>query len=425
MIKKNILWVILVISILALSLIGCGKSKEGQEAKETGEVKKIKILTTQPQFQATYEKYAKKYEDEYNAKGKEKIKIEIESYPSAQYATLIKSKLASGDAIDLFQIHAGNELGMYVKTGYLEDLTDTGIKDKLLPSTAEALSMDGKFYGLPLETLVWGILYNKDMFDKLGLKPAETLDELKANAEKIKAAGNTPFLLSYKEQWIPQLFLPLTVGGAMKKVQPNFVDDMNNNNSSFKAISSQIFDVMDFVNANGNKKALEIDGTNGCAEFASGKYGMWVQGPWFADTILAANKDIKFGVSPLPIDNDKENTVINQSASTAFVISKNSKNKEIAKDFLGYLLRDDVTNDFYTELKFNQVAKNQTFEMYPWVKEAMEYVKAGKTVIDPKIPQAVKDESGKAFQSYSSKGMTKEQAIESLDNAWKVYNKNQ
>lgn len=419
MYRKNISWVILVISILALSLIGCGKSKEAS-------VKKIKILTGQPQFQAIYEKYAKKYEEEYNSKNdKEKIQIEVESYPSTQYGTLIKSKLAAGDPVDLFQIHAGNELGMYVKTGYLEDLTATGIKEKLLPATAEALTKDGKFYGLPLETLVWGILYNKDIFSKLGLKPAMTLDELKENSRKIKEAGYTPFLLSYKEQWIPQLFLPLAVGGATKKIQPKFVEDMNNNNGSFKSISNQIFDVIDFVNANGNKNGLEIDGVNGCAEFASGKYGMWVQGPWFADTIISANKNMNFGVAPLPVDNDKNDTLINQSASMAFVISKNSKNKDVVKDFLSYLLRDDVTNDFYTELKFNQVAKNQTFKMYPWVTEAMEYVKNGQSTLDPKIPQAVKDESGKALQAYSSGSMTKEKVLESLDNAWKTYNQNQ
>lgn len=419
MFKKSILLSIFLIVILGTLVTGCGKSKESK-------VKKIKILTSQPQFQTIYEKYAKKYEDEYNSKNnEEKIQIEVESYPSTQYATLIKSKLAAGDPVDLFQIHAGNELGMYVKTGYLEDLTSTGIKDKLLPATAEALTKDGKIYGLPLETLVWGILYNKDLFNKLGLKPAMTLDELKLNSEKIKNAGYTPFLLSYKEQWIPQLFLPLSVGGAINKLQPNFIEDMNNNNGSFKSISNQIFDVVDFVNSNGNKNSLELDGVNGCAEFASGNYGMWVQGPWFADTILAANKDMNFGVAPLPIDNDKNNTLINQSASMAFVISKNSENKDILKGFLDYLLRDDITNDFYTELKFNQVAKNQTFEMYPWVTEAMEYVKNGQSILDPKIPQAVKDESGKALQAYSSGSMTKEKVLESLDNAWKTYNQNQ
>ncbi len=66
--------------------------------------------------------------------------------------------------------------------------------------------------GLPLESLTWGMLYNKDLFNELGIEPALTLSELKSNSEKITAAGKTPFLAAYNEAWIPQLFLPLTVG---------------------------------------------------------------------------------------------------------------------------------------------------------------------------------------------------------------------
>ncbi len=58
---------------------------------------------------------------------------------------------------------------------------------------------------------------------------------------------------------------------------------MNANESSFEEIS-EMFNVIDYVHANANTNGLEIGGTDGCAEFASGDYGMWVQGPWFSAT---------------------------------------------------------------------------------------------------------------------------------------------
>ena len=85
--------------------------------------------------------------------------------------------------------------------------------DKLLDSVKPSVTdASGKVVAVPLETLSWGYLYNKDIFKEQGLEVPTTLTEMKAVVEKLKAAGITPFELSYKEAWVPQLFLPLTVG---------------------------------------------------------------------------------------------------------------------------------------------------------------------------------------------------------------------
>lgn len=52
--------------------------------------------------------------------------------------------------------------------------------------------------------------YNKEIFDKLGLQPPKTWDELVQVAEKIQAAGITPIATNYAwklSQWLPEIYL--------------------------------------------------------------------------------------------------------------------------------------------------------------------------------------------------------------------------
>jgi multiple sugar transport system substrate-binding protein len=72
--------------------------------------------------------------------------------------------------------------------GYLGDakLTDAAWfdYDDILAGWREATSVDGKPYGIPYDGEATIQVYRKDVYDRLGLKPAETLDEYASNAEK-------------------------------------------------------------------------------------------------------------------------------------------------------------------------------------------------------------------------------------------------
>lgn len=247
---------------------------------------------------------------------------------------------------------------------------------------------------------------------------------MKAAVDKLKAANITPFLLSYKDASIPQLFLPLTVG-ALVNTEDNkkdFIERMNKNEGSFSEMKS-MFEVIDLVNKNGTDKALEVGADDGAAAFAQGKAAMWVEGPWYAESILKSNPDMEFGVAPLPINDNPEATMINLSVSTSLAVYSGSKNKEVAIDFVNYILDDKDSNAFFESLKFNPVATVHTFESYPWIKEASEYVKQGKAYQDPRIPQSVKDEVGKALQSYFAGLMTQDEVMKALDKTWQSSNK--
>ena len=52
-----------------------------------------------------------------------------------------------------------------------------------------------------------GILYNKNVYEKLGLQVPKTWAEFMANNDKIKAAGITPVIQTFEDTWTSQLFV--------------------------------------------------------------------------------------------------------------------------------------------------------------------------------------------------------------------------
>ncbi|MDP4097149.1 extracellular solute-binding protein [Paenibacillus sp. P96] len=413
--------------LAAVLLAGCG-ANEGTNGTEGGATAgnsvTLKMFIGQPRFKEHYDKYIEQFKAKMKAEKNIDLTVQLEMPPSDNAAQILKTRLASNDAPDVFALHAVNEIPSFYKAGYLEDLSEQPLVDKMLDSVKPSVTTtDGKIVAIPMETLAWGFLYNKKIFAEQGINPPTTLTEMKTVVDKLKAANITPFEISYKEAWIPQLFLPLAAGATINTENKDFVERMNNDQGSFSEIKASLFGMMDLVNANGTDRALEVGGDDGAAAFAAGKAAMWVQGPWYAETILKSNPELDFGVAPLPVSDNPDATMIDLSTSTSLAVSSSSKNKELALAFVNYVLDNQDSSAFYQALKFNPVAKTHTYDSYPWVNDAMEYVKAGKSYQDPAIPQAVKDEAGKALQSYYAGQMSQDDVIAALDKAWKSYNK--
>ncbi|MFM9278871.1 ABC transporter substrate-binding protein [Paenibacillus jiagnxiensis] len=433
---KKLVWKGAVGTVLAAVLLaGCGANGGGSTnandtntgLTDTGEPKSVtlRVFIEGPRLKEYYDKYIEQFKAKEKAEKNIDVTVQLEMPPVENASQILKTRLASNDAPDVFTIHAINNIPQYSKAGYLMDLSDQPFVGKLLDSVKPAVTnAEGKVVAVPLETLSWGYLYNKKIFSEQGIAPPTTLTEMKAAVDKLKAANITPFLLSYKDAAIPQLFLPLTVGALIntEDKEKDFVDRMNKNEASFSEMKS-MFDIIDLVNNNGTDKGLEVGGDDGAALFAQGKAAMWVEGPWYAESILKSNPDMDFGVAPMPVNDNPNATMINLSVSTSLAVYSGTKNKEVATDFVNYILDDKDSNAFFEALKYNPLATIHTFESYPWIKEATEYVKQGKSYQDPRIPQSVKDEVGKGLQSYFAGLMSQEDVIKALDKAWESYNK--
>ncbi len=380
----------------------------------------LKVFMSFPRFRAEFEQYFKQFEAKELALKNIDVNIQLEMPSSDLAGQILKARLASNDAPDLFTLHAVADVPSFYKAGYLSDLSNQPFVNNLFSNVRRSVTFDGKVVALPLESLEWGYLYNKTLFKQAGIAtPPLTLDAMRADIGKLKATHVTPFELSFQESWIPQLMTALALGGVVTSEHPNWVAGMNKGQASYKDVSD-IFNIIDLIMRNGTDKPFAVGSAQGSADFANGKAAMWVQGPWEAESILKANPNIQFGVAPLPVSNNPKGAMINLSTSTSLALSPTSKHKDVALDLLNYILDPKDSSALFQELKFNPVTKTQKFKTYPWIAEALTYVSKGMAYQDLQLPNGVTDEQAKMLESYYSKTASKGDFISDLDRTWAV-----
>ena len=121
---------------------------------------------------------------------------------------LVKTKLATGSMEDVFTYNSGSLFQALAPTKNLLEMTNQPFMKNVLSGFYPVVSVGKKIYGTPFGTAVGGgILYNKKVYAKLGLKVPLTWADFMANNKKIKAAGIDPVIQSYKETWTSQLFV--------------------------------------------------------------------------------------------------------------------------------------------------------------------------------------------------------------------------
>lgn len=129
------------------------------------------------------------------------IKVRAEKVPPGQIRQKALLDLSSKTAT--YATHAADPMyyPLYVSNRWVEPLdhylsnpklTDPAWFDyeDIVKAWREADSIDGKPYGIPYDGEVTVQVYRKDLYDAKGLKPAQTYDELLANAKALNDPAN-------------------------------------------------------------------------------------------------------------------------------------------------------------------------------------------------------------------------------------------
>ncbi|MEU8380470.1 ABC transporter substrate-binding protein [Streptosporangium sp. NPDC048865] len=154
------------------------------------------------------------------------IKIELEHQPGGgEGDNVIKTRLSTGEMTDVFWYNSGSLLQALNPAQTLVDLTGdpvlAGVQEDYLP----VVSQGGKVFGVPATTLGGGgILYNRKVYEKLNLQVPKTWAEFMANNDKIKAAGVTPVIGTFKDSWTSQIFVLADYHNVQAAV-PGFAQD--------------------------------------------------------------------------------------------------------------------------------------------------------------------------------------------------------
>jgi raffinose/stachyose/melibiose transport system substrate-binding protein len=153
---------------------------------------------------------------------------------------VIKTRLATGDMDDLCAYNSGSLFQALDPVNNFMDLTDEPFMANIMDTFKVCVSVNGRVYGIPSgPTSSGGWLYNKKVYAELGLSVPKTWDELMANCEKIKAAGRTAIIGSYKDSWTAQLILLADYYNVQAQV-PNFAEDYTANKAKYATIPAAL-----------------------------------------------------------------------------------------------------------------------------------------------------------------------------------------
>jgi ABC-type glycerol-3-phosphate transport system substrate-binding protein len=134
------------------------------------------------------------------------VRIVETPYANAeQYKAFVQASIASGETPNMFTWWTGATFEELVSSGQIAPLDDLWA-DLIAnggygESARELFMVDGQAYAVPLLLARWVVLYNKPLYEELGLSEPTSWDELMANADAIAAAGETPFLATVHEGW--------------------------------------------------------------------------------------------------------------------------------------------------------------------------------------------------------------------------------
>ena len=235
------LWSILLAGAMLVSLAACGSDKStGQEAqpentggqesakKQEGETatqgsKKNTTLTIMGSEDCLSEVELELYQQFEDETG---IAIELITNPNDMNNSILGAKIATKelpDVVAYFNGEGGRSILM-PEDNFLPITDDPCLENVNKELLDTYLNWGGEVYGFPNAGVQnWGILYNKQVFEDLGLEQPNTFEELEAICVKIKDSGVIPIYLSGGDAWPTETWLDTYWGAYIAAQVPDFL----------------------------------------------------------------------------------------------------------------------------------------------------------------------------------------------------------
>src|SRR3954454_15785239 len=162
------------------------------------------------------------------------ITVKLETRPGgADGDNLIKTRLSTQSMDDVLSYNSGSLFQQIDPKTNLTPLTDESFMKNVDDSFKPQVSVGDAVYGVPQGTAFGGgVLYNKKIYDQLGLQVPRSWADFIANSEKIKAAGIAPVIQTYQDTWTSQL-LVLGDFHNVSAADPSFADDYTKNQAHY------------------------------------------------------------------------------------------------------------------------------------------------------------------------------------------------
>ena len=219
--RKKVLATLLCLSMTATMLAGCGSTQaeesvatesetteaapaEAEATEETAPAEEtatadfsgeeLSILVSAGWMDNRYDATLARFEETYG------VTVDLQTIPADQYSDILQSKLDTGTCADVFWIQSNPfaiASTIVDPEKYCIDFTGSDWENIMPEARKASCTYDGKLYGLQIwhNSPEYVMLYNKTMFDELGVSVPATYAELLKACETISAEGIVPWFV--------------------------------------------------------------------------------------------------------------------------------------------------------------------------------------------------------------------------------------
>lgn len=294
---------------------------------------------------------------EFQKKTGVKVNFEVVGWDVAW--TKISTAIATGEGVDVFQVGTTWNPQL-AATGGLEQINikDFGGEKAFMKANLESTTYKGKYYGIPWFAETRALFYNVDMFEKAGVQPPKTHDELVEVAEKIvKTFGEgSAIALAGTNAWdlLHNWSIILWANGGDLLTKDNKMA-MFNNEAGIAAMKWYV----DLV-AKGfaSKACAEYNQPQADAAFINGNVAMCYMGPFNISSIEFQNPTLNYSVVEPPAGPKGKASF---SGGSNLAILKASKNKKEAKEWVKFLQEKDTMVEYTKDLTHMLPAQVEVF----------------------------------------------------------------
>lgn len=343
-IRKSLVGLFMILVIVALVAAGCsgnnngGSNSGGKEApsnKDSGSKKSgsTEVLFWTP-FSGADGPFMKKMVDKYNA-SQDQYKVNFVVQPSGEYYKQLDVAMSTkNETPDLAIMHV-DQIPTYASKDQLQPIEDIANKAGLNKADYEEVpveysTLDGKWYGIPLDIHPLVMYYNKDLFKQAGIdNPPTNRAEFEAALAKLTDKSKGVYGYVLPTLWPQQFIFPTLVwqnGGELW----NGKDVAYNSPEAVEMVAW----MRGLVDQGYSPGDVQQDGEN--TLFLQGKNAIQFNGPWMKGQFDEAG--LNYGLAPMPQLGKAKQAVF--AGSHSFVIPKNVTDKSKVDgigDFLKYV----------------------------------------------------------------------------------------
>ncbi|PAD75764.1 ABC transporter substrate-binding protein [Paenibacillus campinasensis] len=283
--------------MVALVMAGCGgqSGSGGQSSGEGGKSGKTELLFWSP-FSGADGPFMKQIVDRYNA-SQDQYSVKFVIQPNGEYYKQLDVALsAAKDRPDLVIMHL-DQIPTYQNKGQLQAIDEIAAnaglsKSDYVEAAIDYATIEGKWYGIPLDIHPLVMYYNEDLFEKAGIaSPPTTREEFENATQQLTDQGAGVYGYVVPTLWPQQFIFPTLVwqnGGELWNGS-----DVAYNSPEAVEMVEWLRSLIDMGVSPAN---VQQDGEN--TLFLQGKNAIQFNGPWMKSQFDEAG--LNYGVAPVP-----------------------------------------------------------------------------------------------------------------------------